>query len=173
MVTYIKQNTVHFLVVGLIATNGDFITSEVVTYEVRKSLDNSLVTSGTLTNIGDIYIDSITIVNTGEYYILYFSPINFENGLEHLIVQTVSLDDIKIDLDAFAIKLCKILGLVQHNFRITDQVYDSNGCLISAKISIYETASDTENQINPITTYTVTALYDLDDKLIDYKVIEN
>ena len=173
MVTYIKQNTSHFLVVVLLDNKGDFKSGETITYEVRKSSDNSLTTSGTLTNTGDIYIDTISISVLGEYYVLYFTPTKHENGLEQLIVQKSDINDIQDSLDSLATKLCQVLGLSQSNYRLTNQVYNSNTCLTSATISIYNSASDTNSQINPIATYSIVAVYNTNNELTDYKVTEN
>ncbi len=173
MATYIKQNLSHPLIVVLLDNKGDYKTGQTITYEVHKSSDNTLTTSGTLTSTGNIYTDFITISVLGEHYILYFTPTKHENGLENVIVRANTVDDIAIDLDALAIKLTKVLGLVQSNYRLTDQIYDVNGCLTSAKISIYNNASDTNSQTNPITEYTINATYNANDELTDYKVTEN
>jgi hypothetical protein len=173
MVTYIKQNTSHFLIAVLLDNKGDYKTSETITYEIRKSSDNSLTTSGTLTVTGNIYTDTVNISVIGEYYILYFTPTKFENGLESLIVQKSDINDIQDSLDILAVKLTKVLGLVQSNFRLSNQVYDSNNCLTSAKISIYDSADDTDNDMNPIVEYTVNATYDSLQRITDYKVTEN
>ena len=154
MITYIKQNTSHFLIVVALDSKGDYKSGLTITYEVRKSDDNSLITNGTLTNTGNIYTDTISITDIGEYYILYFTPSKYENGLETLIVQTSDINDIQASLDVLGVKLCKVLGLVQSNFRLTNQVYDANDCLTSAKMAIYNSAFDTQNQINPIAEYT-------------------
>ena len=173
MVTYIKQSTAHPLIVVLLDNKGDYKTGETITYEVRKSSDNSLTTSGTFTSTGDIYTDSISISVLGEFYVLYFTPTKNENGLEHLIVEANTNDDIQDSLDALSTKLCKVLGLVQSNYRLTNQIYNDDGCLISALISIYSDATDTNTETNPIATYTVIASYDTELQLIDYKVTEN
>ncbi len=172
MATYIKQSTSHFLVVVLLDNKGDFKSGETITYEVRKSSDNSLTTSGTLTNIGDIYTDTISISVIGEYYILYFTPSKTENGLETLIVQTSDINDIQDSLDSLGTKLCQVLGLSQSNYRLTNQIY-TNGCLTSATISIYNNALDTNSETNPIATYSIIATYNANAELIDYKVTEN
>ena len=173
MAIYIKQNTSHFLIVVLLDNKGDFKSSETITYEVRKSSDNSLTTSGTLTNTGNIYTDTISISVLGEYYVLYFTPTKHENGLETLVVQTSDINDIQDSLDNLATKLIKVLGLVQSNYRLTDQVYDTEGSLTSAKISIYNSASDTNSQTNSIVEYTINATYNTNQELTDYKVTEN
>ena len=173
MVTPIKQSTAHPLIVVLLDNKGDFKTGETITYEVRNSITNTLITSGTLTSTGNIYTDSITISTLGDFYILYFTPTKHENGLETLIVQTSDINDIQDSLDNLATKLIKVLGLSQSNYRLTDQVYDTEGSLTSAKISIYNNASDTNSQTNSIAEYTINATYNINQELIDYKVTEN
>lgn len=173
MSIYIKQNTIYPILVSVIDNNGNFITTLSVSYEIRKSLDNSLVTSGTLTNVGNIYLDTATLTEKGDYYILYFTPTGYENGEERIVVQEHTNDDLALDLDSLAENLAKVLGLVQSNFRITHQIYNANNCLTSAKIAIYNNAIDTQNQVNPISEYTVIATYDSNSRLTDYKVTEN
>ena len=173
MVTYIKQNTSHFLIAIIVDNQGNYKTGLALTYEVRKSSDNSLVTSGTLAGAGNIYTDTISITDIGEYYILYFTPTKYENGLETLIVQKSDVNDIQDSLDVLGSKLCKVLGLVQSNFRLNDLIYDVNECLTSGKIAIYNSASDTESEINPIATYTIIGEYNTETLLIDYKVKED
>ncbi len=173
MITPIKQNTAHPLIVVLLDNKGDYKTGETITYEVRNSTTNALVTSGTLTSTGNIYTDSISIATLGEFYVLYFTPTKHENGLEQLIVQKSDINDIQDSLDSLATKLCQVLGLSQSNYRLTNQVYNSNACLTSATISIYNSASDTNSQINPIATYSIVAVYNANNELTDYKVTEN
>ena len=173
MVTYIKQNTSHFLIAVILDNKGDYQSGLTITYEVRKSSDNSLTTSGTLTSTGNIYTDTISIANIGEYYILYFTPSKYENGLETLIVQTSDINDIQDSLDALGVKLSKVLGLVQSNFRLNNLIYDENGCLTSGQIAIYSNAGDVDSESSPIATYTITGVYNAQTQLTDYKVKED
>ena len=66
-----------------------------------------------------------------------------------------------------------ILGLVQNNFRITDAVYDSNHQLVSNTIKIFANASDCENDVNSIATYSMEAIYNSEGETTSYKVIKN
>ena len=68
--------------------------------------------------------------------------------------------------------LKKIVGLAQSNFRYMNQVYNSKGNLISGKIKIYNNKEDCNNDANPISTYTLNATYDANNKLINYQVVE-
>jgi hypothetical protein len=63
----------------------------------------------------------------------------------------------------------RILGLSQENYRLSDVVY-TNGLISSTTIKIYPTSVDCENNTNPLAIYNVTASYDLDGKLLNYKV---
>lgn len=92
-------------------------------------------------------------------------------GIDGLKITATSgqLQDIKTQTD----KIPRILGLVQENFRTTDIVYDSNHLLTSATIKIFANASDCENNINPIATYGVTAVYNSEGETTSYKVIKN
>lgn len=173
MITYIKQNIAYPLIVVLVDNKGNFKTGEIINYEIRKSSDNSLILNGSLTNTGNIYTASILLTDLGNYYVLYFTPSKYENGVELFVVQKSDINDIQDSLDNIADKLCKVLGLVQSNFRITNQVYNTQNCLISAKIAIYNSALDTTNENNPIAEYTVIATYDTNNRLIDYKVTED
>lgn len=68
-------------------------------------------------------------------------------------------------------EVLRILGLVQENFRIKDQVYGTYGgrsCLESATLRIYPTALDCTNDTNHIAEYTVTATYDVDGNCTSY-----
>jgi hypothetical protein len=60
------------------------------------------------------------------------------------------------DIDGMAVK---ILGLVQHNFRLKSQVYDGDKNLISATVRIYASSADAQADANPIGEYELTASY--------------
>jgi hypothetical protein len=64
-----------------------------------------------------------------------------------------------------------ILGMTQNNFRLNQQIYDASGNLIAAQINLYYNASDCTNQVNSFATYNMLAVYNVQNQLIDYKVI--
>jgi len=131
---YIKQNTPYPLIAVLLNNEGGFTTGETVTYEVRKASDNSLVISDSLVSTGSIYTDFITLSDLGDYYILYLTSSEFENGMEKAVVRENTIDDIADTLDAIAIKITKILGLTYSNYRTSDHVFNASNCLTSAKM---------------------------------------
>lgn len=69
-------------------------------------------------------------------------------------------------------KIVDILGLVQSNTVISNQTYDVNNNLTSATIKIYPTATDANNDTNIIKTFNMSATYDGNGLLNNYKVIE-
>lgn len=88
------------------------------------------------------------------------------------IIQNTSkkLNDVNDTLEVASEKIRYILGLVQHNFRFMEQTYNSKGNLSTGKIKIYNTSLECEKDLNPIAVYDITAIYDNQDHLIDYKV---
>ena len=76
-----------------------------------------------------------------------------------------SIDAIKTETD----KIKFILGLSQENYKLFDIVY-SGDLITSTTIKTYPTSVDCENNTNPLATYSVVATYDVDGKLLTYKV---
>jgi len=162
----INKDTTYFLETLVLDSNGDPITSLSVSYKVIRSLDNTLLDSGSMSHIGDgVYQDSYLFASDGQYRILYITPTQYTNDIETVIVGEVSNTEI-YDI------VRKTLGLVQSNHRFTNQIYNSSKCLTSGVITIYPTATDTNNQTNAIASYQITASYDGENKLVDYKVTE-
>ena len=75
------------------------------------------------------------------------------------------LQDIKIQTD----KMPLVLGLLHHNYRVKDQVYNSNNKLLSATVLIYANADDCNNDINPIHEHRVTVTYDSNGLMNSFK----
>lgn len=82
------------------------------------------------------------------------------------VKDTDSLVDIRPETD----KIVYVLGLVQENFRLKDQVYNAEGNLLSATIRIYGSAADCEADISAIAEYKMTATYDASGNCTSYKV---
>lgn len=72
--------------------------------------------------------------------------------------------------DAALVK--RILGLTHENFRIKDQVYDTNNKLTSATIRIYDSAADCTNDTSASAEYTITATYDSDSNCSSYTSVK-
>jgi len=63
------------------------------------------------------------------------------------------------DISTVHTNVVRALGLAQENFRIYDQTYDSGGNMTDAKVKIYPTATDADNDTNAIATYTIEATF--------------
>ena len=155
------QGQPYILQVQLLEDSKVFVTGQIITYSVVRSSDNFIVASGTMTELSNVYVATVTLADLGQHRVFYTTPAGYENGAECLIVT--------IDINAY---LKRILGLSQENYRLTDQVYNVDGCLLSATITTYPTAPDTYAETNPIAVYEITAVYDVDAHLIDYKVVK-
>tara|TARA_R110000772_G_scaffold2410_4_gene8571 strand:- start:46881 stop:49163 length:2283 start_codon:yes stop_codon:yes gene_type:complete len=129
--------------------------------------------------IGDV-VDNLTGSTSSEVYDLLQSVAGtvslIYNDTTNILSDTtdilVDVDTIITKIDAQSILLNQIAGLTQKNYRIFNQVYDINGCLTESTIKTYPTALDATNNTNEDYTYEMTASYDVDSRLIDYKVIE-
>jgi len=84
-------------------------------------------------------------------------------------IQTGSFGEL---MNLFKEQMQRLLGLSFENYRILNPSYDSLGKLISAKIRIYNSKSDCENNINYIAEYKLSATYDSEGKLSSYTVVK-
>jgi len=163
----IVKDTTYYLETLVLDSSGDPITSLSVTYKIIKSSDNSLLDSGSLSHIGDgVYQGSYLFDAVGQYRILYITPTQYTDDIETILVENISRQDI-YDI------VQRTLGLSQENYRLTEQVYNADNCLTSAKIATYPSALDTQNQTNSIAEYIINAVYDTNKRLIDYKVMRS
>jgi hypothetical protein len=173
------KNIPYKLELAVTNTDGDFVSGLSITYEVKKCSDDSIVSSGTMSEINSVYTKEITLTEVGEYRVKYTTPSTYDNGFETLFVDEyanykadvstlasqASVDLIKIETD----KIKYILGLSQENYRLFNIIY-TNNLITSTTIKIYPTATDCENDTNSLAAYNVVAAYDLDGKLTSYKV---
>lgn len=160
------KDTLYNLEIGIVDEIGDFVSGLTILYEIKKSSDNSFITSGQTTETHDIYSFSYSFSETGEYRLKYLTPTNYENGFEQIFVIDDIMGDIRTDIKY-------VLGLNQSNFRIKDQIYNSDNLLLSSTIRIYNNSTDTNNDINHIKEYNMSAIYDEYGRLLSYKVVES
>lgn len=92
---------------------------------------------------------------------------------ESLTGITNTLIDISDSIDYLIFDVKHILGLVQQNYRLSGHVYDSENRLTSVTIKIFNSKNDCDNNINSFANYTMSAAYDSNGLLIDYKVVKN
>lgn len=147
----IDVNSTYYLELFVTDTNGNPVTGLSVTYSIYKSIDNTLISNGALTEIGNGVYQKSYIFNTiGQYRVIYTTPTNYTDEIETIMVRPkVATEDV----------LLRILGLSQENYRIFNPVYDSYKNMTSATIKIYSNATDCDNDVSPLATYEVTATY--------------
>jgi hypothetical protein len=139
-----------------------------VTYAIYNSATNILVESGSLIDIGNGIYQKIKVFNiVGQFRVEYSTPSNYTDEVETILVIQDQLTAIQDETD----KIKYILGLVQSNMVITNQVYDINNNLISGTIKLYNNAADANAQINEFATYSMTATY-TSGLLTHYKVTQ-
>jgi len=95
---------------------------------------------------------------------------NVNNSLTGITNILTGITDSLIDL---SLDIKHILGLSQQNYRLSNHSYDSENRLISVTIKIFNNKIDCDNNINNFANYTMTAAYDINGLLIDYKVVKN
>lgn len=84
---------------------------------------------------------------------------------------THSLEAIRTSVDEVREMSARILGLSQENIRITNQEYDENNNLVGSTLSVYENPQDVVSQTSPLATYELTASYNSDNRLVDYRIV--
>lgn len=179
---------------------GDFVTGQTITFEVRNSATDALITSGTMIEQNEVYKFSFTFTSLLEARVKFITPNKFPNDLESVRVvdapatednATTNTANIIAEIDANELdlevvndnitahrnevenKIKFILGLTQHNTQIKDTVYDVRGNLTSATIKLYNNATDAINDTNTIKTYSMVATFNAEDQLLTYIVSEN
>ena len=83
------------------------------------------------------------------------------------------IDYIKTTVDSVEILVRRVLGLSQENYRLFNVSYDGTGLkMIGCTIKLYSTKADFEADTNAIARYSMSASYDLNSQLSDYKVVK-
>jgi hypothetical protein len=79
---------------------------------------------------------------------------------ESTVAAKPSLSDIEgSEVLAKQVDILRLLGLSQENFRVINQLYDNDGNLTSATVRTYSTATDAQNNTNPMAEYQMTATF--------------
>lgn len=155
----IDKGMTYILELFVIEATGEPAIGLSTSYTIYKSSDNSVVDNGSLTEIGSgVYSSSYLFNTVGQYRIVYNTPSGYTDEIESIIVEESNIDILK-----------NILGLTQHNYRLYDTTYTTiNECnkLVSSKVRIFNNASDTLNNVNPITAYQVDVTYDSNGNII-------
>jgi len=148
---------------------GNFVSGLTINYNIYKSSDNSLITTGNMVEVvvSGVYQLSHTFVLSGQYRVEYLPTISgYPKTGETVIIEETS------DLSTLEDLIRKILGLSQSNYRLISPVYDKNKNLVSATIKIYNSASDCNNDVSPLATYNIVSTFNSLGLMTSYKVIE-
>jgi hypothetical protein len=158
----ITKDTKYYLEAFVTDLHGNPVEGLTLTYTVIKCEDNTIVDSDELVDVGNgIYQGSYVFDTVGQYRIIYDSPYDYTDMVETVVVT----EPVSFDVD----KLNRILGLSQHNYRIFGQKHDKNGNLTFAKIRLYHTPEDLEDQVNHFAEYEVNTAYSKNN-VSDYSV---
>lgn len=151
-------NTTYYPELFVTDLNGDPVTGLTTSFNIYKSSDNSLVTSGSLTDKGNgIYQASYIFTVLGQYYIIYTTPTNYTDEVENLLV---------IERYAREEEVLRTLGLTDENKKILDTVHNANGQITYAVIKLYPSATDFDNDTNVMATYEYNATYDVNGLML-------
>lgn len=151
MLNYIEQNNIYYLILLITDNDGNGVPSASISYTIYKSSDDSVIDTGTLTEIGNgVYKDSYSFSITGQYYVVYTTPSEYTNEIETINVT---------EKYAKESSMLRTLGLSDENKKILNTVHDINGNLLSATVKIYASATDFENDTNTLAIYEFTATY--------------
>jgi hypothetical protein len=165
----INKNQTLKLEFAVLDNNGKLTTESPV------SVDYSIINSSTLVEVfsgsmeveNNIFIANVSFDTVGQYLVTFTTPSENEDVIETIIVE---------EENAKENTMLRALGLMQENYRIIDPVYVSkNGqaCMTSATIKTYANASDCNSDLNAIATYTLTATFDNQARMLTYKMVKN
>jgi len=140
--------------------NGTPATGLTATIDVWTSAGTQVITASAMTEIaGGFYQYDFTAYDpTLDYFIRADGSASLNLNERYIASTNQGMSE-----------LDHILGLVQSNFSMTGQTYDSDGNMTAASISIYPTAADTAAETNAIASYSVVGVYTA-GLLTDYKV---
>jgi len=159
----IEVNTTYPLEMFIVGSDGEPVSGLATTYTIYNSDTNLVIQSGSLTDQGlGIYTGSYSFNTVGAFRVIYNTPSGYSDEIESLIVEESS-----------SLMLKKILGLSQENYRIFDAVYNANHQLVSSTVKTYNTASDCENDINPLASYSMISEYNINNEMTSYKMVIN
>ena len=163
----ITKGTTYYLESLVTDQQGDGVTGLTVTYKVIRCSDNTLLDSGTLTDVGDgAYQGSYFFDNVGQFRVLYFTPTSYLDAIETVNVTNCSNVAISEKID-------RILGLSQENYRLFATEWDRAQEMTRGRLRIYPTADDVKNDTNHIAEYEIEAVYGQGKyrhQVVDYQV---
>ena len=89
-------------------------------------------------------------------------------GLPSFSAVTLLALVVPLTLEDLQTALLRLLGLSQENFRMDGHVYNLRGELVSARVTTYNSSSDTLTATSPLAQYDIAASYDGQGRLLLY-----
>ena len=157
------------------STDSPFI-STIGNYRVMVNSTTSNVVNTIATGSGVTAQDKIDIIDGVAIVGVLIDDVDKDDIVDRIATVGVLIDPTdKTNLtneihDAIAPDLLKIMGLMHQNFRFSDQVYNTDGNLVSAKVYLYSDENDCQNEIDPIFEYIIESEWNVDKKLTNYKM---
>lgn len=140
------------------------------TEEVGIGLDAGIVYLDSTITAGNFIISGVGILQNNSTSV---TSINIDGLLNKTLISEAVSDtvvaEIRTDLNP---DLISILGLVQENFRLSNQVYDVNHNLLSATMKLFNSAVDCDADINEFATHSIVATYS-GSECTSYKVTKD
>ena len=128
---------------------------------------------GANSNIADVTIvNCVSIRSSNSAGLIVVSDTGVVDPLQLDRIESKVDDIYSLNLDMEQ-KLVVILGLSQNNYRISEPIYNVDNLLISSKVRIYGSPTDTQNDVNHIKEFVMDATYDSNCNLLSYTVVEN
>lgn len=137
------------------------------TISVWTMAGSQIISDAIMTEIaGGFYAYNFTGYNFEEDYVFRAQDTSLPLGEQYVIASN------EVDSQRNQGVIKQILGLVQGNFIMSGQTYDSEGRLLTSDIYTYDSASDATADTNRLFEYSIEADYDVDGNLIYYKAIK-
>lgn len=145
---YQGENTIEITVID---ENGSFVPDLEITYEIRKSSDDSLFDSGILSEGSSRYYKIINFTEAGQYNVFYGCPSGYESGMDTIMVSdSIALTQEEHNqLMAVALQndlLNAINTINDNNVKIKTIEQINSGCwkMVNTQLIIYEDDNTTE-----------------------------
>ncbi|MCK9415943.1 hypothetical protein M0Q97_04715 [Candidatus Dojkabacteria bacterium] len=97
--------------IAVIDEFGDFVSGLTINYDIRKSIDNSLMISGITSEINSVYFFEYIFTELGNFRLKYITPTEYDNGFEQIIVSDDYMSDINSELININNQLSTLSGL--------------------------------------------------------------
>jgi len=167
----IVKNTLHCFEIFIIDKEGNPKEGLSIDYVILKSLDNSVIDSGTMEDIDEgIYKFSYTFNIVGQFRIIYRLPIGYPDGAESIMVIEKEAEQASVDI--LIDMVTRALGLLGEHKRIFDTEFNARHAMTKCRIRIYPTKIDADNDTNHIAEFLGEAEYNTSNEMLSSKIVK-